>query len=287
MYNHQLDTFMKVAELGSFSKAAEVQYITPGAVQQQIKSLELNLGTKLFQRTQRGTKLTPAGKLLFAETPKLIAMSNEIREQITELTQGEKFEIRVGSSPVEHGHLYSKWWTLYTTDKANYHAKFWPISSIGNQKEWDEIDIMEGAYVGNLTTEKFDFLALTTVPIAHAVWKDHPLANKKILRYEDMQGQTLITLGGSHLIEQIRGLPKLARKHGINVITKEYYDASTFSMCITNGYIIQIPLCEQYSQPDLVTIPCDWDYTVPYGLYYRKDASPVVKDFIRFIQESN
>ena len=287
MYNHQLDAFLKVAELGSFSKAAEAQYVSPSAILQQITSLEEKLEAKLFQRTPRGTKLTDSGEILFQEAPKLIALSNDIRRQISERMQGEKFEICVGASPVEHGHLFSKWWTLYTVGKTNYHANFKPISTIGNKKEWDEIDIMEGAYVGELTDEKFNFLALTTVPIAHAVWKNHPLANKKILGYEDMRGQTLIALGGSHLIEQIRELPNLARKYGINVITKDYYDTSTFSMCVANGYIIQIPLSEQYLQPDLVTIPCDWDYTVPYGLYYRKAASPVVKDFIRFIQESN
>ena len=35
MYNHQLDTFLKVAELGSFGKAAEALYISvPAAIQQ-------------------------------------------------------------------------------------------------------------------------------------------------------------------------------------------------------------------------------------------------------------
>ena len=285
MYNHQLDAFLKVAQLGSFSKAAEAQFVSPSAILQQITSLEEKLEAKLFQRTPRGTKLTPAGEILYQAAPKLIAMSNEIRDQITELTRGEQCEIRVGASPIEHCHLFFKWWTLYTADKPNCHANFKPISGNGNRKEWDEIDIMEGAYVGDLTDEKFHFLALSTVPLAHAVWKNHPLAKKKLLRYEDMRGQTLVILGGSHLIEQIRELPNLARKHGINVIIKEYYDTSTFSMCIAKGYIIQIPLCEEYSQPDLVMIPCGWDYTVPYGLYYRKDASPVVKDFISFISD--
>ena len=40
MYNHQLDTFLKVAELGSFNKAAEALFISAPAIIQQINLLE-------------------------------------------------------------------------------------------------------------------------------------------------------------------------------------------------------------------------------------------------------
>lgn len=40
MYNHQLDAFLQVADLGSFSKAAEAMYISAPAVIQQINLLE-------------------------------------------------------------------------------------------------------------------------------------------------------------------------------------------------------------------------------------------------------
>ncbi len=43
MYNPQLETFLRVADAGSFSKAAESSYITPTAVIKQINLLEANL----------------------------------------------------------------------------------------------------------------------------------------------------------------------------------------------------------------------------------------------------
>ena len=93
MYNRQLDTFIKVAELGSLSKAAEALYISPSAVLQQINNLESNLGTKLFHRTQQGTSLTEAGNILFTEGPKLISISQEIRSQISALQSQKQQEI--------------------------------------------------------------------------------------------------------------------------------------------------------------------------------------------------
>ena len=53
MYNPQLDTFIKVADAGSFNKAAEDSFITPTAVIKQINLLERSLDVKLFVRTHR------------------------------------------------------------------------------------------------------------------------------------------------------------------------------------------------------------------------------------------
>ena len=57
MYNHQLDTFIKVADSGSFNKASEELYVSPNAVMKQINLLENSLGFDLFVRTHRGVQL--------------------------------------------------------------------------------------------------------------------------------------------------------------------------------------------------------------------------------------
>lgn len=72
MYNHQLDTFIRVADAGSFNKAAEEAYITPTAVIKQINLLETSLDVKLFERTHRGLVLTKAGRSLYQDTKYII-----------------------------------------------------------------------------------------------------------------------------------------------------------------------------------------------------------------------
>ncbi len=64
MYNPQLETFLCVAEAGSFNKAAERLYISPPAVIKQINLLEESLDLQLFVRTHRGLQLTSAGRSL-------------------------------------------------------------------------------------------------------------------------------------------------------------------------------------------------------------------------------
>lgn len=72
MYNPQLETFLRVADAGSFNKAAEEAYITPTAVIKQINLLESSLDVKLFERTHRGLILTKAGKSLYQDTKYII-----------------------------------------------------------------------------------------------------------------------------------------------------------------------------------------------------------------------
>lgn len=65
MYNPQIETFIRVADAGSFNKAAKELYITPTAVIKQINLLESSLDLVLFERIHRGLILTSAGKSLY------------------------------------------------------------------------------------------------------------------------------------------------------------------------------------------------------------------------------
>lgn len=73
MYNKHLETFICVADFGSFSKAADKLYISSTAVIKQINLLEQELGLQLFERTHRGISLTKAGRSIRAkETPLML-----------------------------------------------------------------------------------------------------------------------------------------------------------------------------------------------------------------------
>ena len=61
---HALTVFAAAAASGSFSRAADILFVTQGAVSRQIQQLEKHLGCALFIRHKRGLKLTAEGQLL-------------------------------------------------------------------------------------------------------------------------------------------------------------------------------------------------------------------------------
>lgn len=73
-----LRTFCAAARLESFSGAAEELFITPSAVSQQVKSLEEELGQRLFDRNSRDLKLTGIGQALYQEVSPLIGQLDSI-----------------------------------------------------------------------------------------------------------------------------------------------------------------------------------------------------------------
>lgn len=80
MYNSLLTAFVTVADCGSFTKAAEILYISPTAVMKQINSLENHLDLKLTKRTPSGIRLTPAGEVIYKDAKFLFDFSkNQLR----------------------------------------------------------------------------------------------------------------------------------------------------------------------------------------------------------------
>lgn len=70
----QLRTFIEVARLGSFSRAAEKVLRSQPAVSSQIRMLEQEYGHKLFDRTAKSVRLTPAGEVVLEYAKQMLAL---------------------------------------------------------------------------------------------------------------------------------------------------------------------------------------------------------------------
>jgi LysR family nitrogen assimilation transcriptional regulator len=78
----QLEYFVRVAEVGSFSKAAVLLDIAQPALSRQVRLLETDLRAVLLQRTGRGVVLTEAGKRLFEHASGILQLVAQAREDL-------------------------------------------------------------------------------------------------------------------------------------------------------------------------------------------------------------
>jgi LysR family transcriptional activator of the allD operon len=83
-----LRTFFIVAELRSFSEAAEVLHKTTPAVSYRIKTLENSLNTQLFVRTTRTVTLTPSGAVLFAKASRIFEWMETLPQELKQADDG-------------------------------------------------------------------------------------------------------------------------------------------------------------------------------------------------------
>jgi LysR family transcriptional regulator, transcriptional activator of the cysJI operon len=96
--NFHLRVFRAVAQQLSFRKAAEVLYLTQPAVTLQVKTLEEELGLKLFERSSTGVSLTEAGRLLLQDAEQLHQFAIQAENRLAALKGQAAGELVLGAS---------------------------------------------------------------------------------------------------------------------------------------------------------------------------------------------
>ncbi|MBL6612693.1 MAG: LysR family transcriptional regulator [Reyranella sp.] len=99
----QLRTFLAVAQERHFGRAAERLHIAQPAVSQQIRTLEADVGTRLFDRTSRSVELTAAGRTLLAGAPDILDRVAQLGEATRATGRSLRGELRLNyarTSPV-------------------------------------------------------------------------------------------------------------------------------------------------------------------------------------------
>lgn len=94
----QLRYFVEIAECGSFSSAAERLYVAQSALSRQIKELEQQLGTPLFERTARLPRLTLAGQAFLERARRLLADLAQAERVTRDIGQGLQGSLRLNHS---------------------------------------------------------------------------------------------------------------------------------------------------------------------------------------------
>lgn len=93
----QLRYFLKVAERGNFTRAAEELMISQPALSRSIQKLEEELGQPVFERKTRSVLLTDAGTLLQARAQQILSIVEDTKSEITD--DGQCGRVRVGAIP--------------------------------------------------------------------------------------------------------------------------------------------------------------------------------------------
>ena len=294
MYNPQLDTFLCVAESGSFNKAAERLFISPPAVIKQINLLEENLELQLFVLTHRGLQLTKAGQSLYQDTKYIIQYCKDSVTRARNAMQETENVIRIGTSPMTPAQVLVEMWPQLQKYCPTTKFQLIPFdNTLENAREilgnlGQHIDVVAGVFDETmLNLRRCDGLELSKEPICVAVSIHHRLAQKDRLTVQDLYGERLMLMhrDWSHYVDQLRD--DLWKNHPqIQIVDFDFYDVSVFNRCENNSYALMAVEKWQYVHPLLKILPVDWNYTIPYGLLHSPNPSPMVRQFLSAVQKA-
>lgn len=95
----QLGSFVEVARVGNFTRAAEQLHLTQPSLSRQISALEHDLGAELFHRARAGSSLTAAGESLLPLARRMLADADSARRELAELAGLRRGTVRLGATP--------------------------------------------------------------------------------------------------------------------------------------------------------------------------------------------
>lgn len=291
VYNPQLETFLRVADAGSFKKAASEGFITPTAVIKQINLLEESLGVKLFDRTHRGLVLTDAGKSMYQDAKYIIQYCKDSVARAKSTVKTEEV-IRIGTSPITPSSVLMELWPKVRKQYPNMKFQLVPFENTPeNAREilknlGQNIDVVAGIFDETLLeVRQCAGIELRKEPICCAVSLEHPLAEKKILTLQDLEGENLLLMhrGWSHHVDELRD--DLKENYSlIHIVDFDFYNMEIFNRCENSNDILMAFSGWSNVHPLLKIIPVEWDYKIPYGLLHSHQPSEEVQKFLDAIR---
>jgi LysR family transcriptional regulator, hydrogen peroxide-inducible genes activator len=99
MQIHQLRYFYAVAKMGSFTRAAQHEHVAQPSLSQQVRKLEDELGTRLFDRLGRTVRLTRFGEAFLPRAEDILRQVASAKSEIHELAGVERGKLIIGAIP--------------------------------------------------------------------------------------------------------------------------------------------------------------------------------------------
>lgn len=98
MNYERLKTFIAVSEKKSFSEAAKILYVTQPTITAQIKALEEELNTKLFERSTKKVEITQSAAILLKYAKEVVRLTDTVHKEIEEFEGSLNGELNIGCS---------------------------------------------------------------------------------------------------------------------------------------------------------------------------------------------
>jgi LysR family transcriptional regulator, transcriptional activator of the cysJI operon len=189
----QLRTFVAVAELRHFARAASLCNLSQPAVSHQIALLEEEAGTKLLNRAARRVSLTVAGEVFLEEARRILGAVDRAHERMQEVARGAVGRIRLGATPTPGLYMLPPLLATYRGEHESYDLRFEiaPIHEIAERVARNDLDM--AIVAGALPTGELQARGISTDELVIVGPPTSPLVRARSLRPAQLDAETWIT----------------------------------------------------------------------------------------------
>jgi DNA-binding transcriptional LysR family regulator len=215
MNNSQIryEIFLKAAELGNITLAADALSYTQSGVSHAIAAMEREAGCTLFHRSKAGVTLTENGKKLLPLVQELVNKQHSLDQAMDALSNRVAGTLRVGS--------FTSFTALWMAKLIQGFTQNFPDVKIeltnGTYRDIEN-GISDGrldcGFLSSVENDPLDFTPLFDDPMLVIMAPDHKLAKRKFLPLHDLKKYPLISQfqGSDHDVQQIFRRAKMRPK---------------------------------------------------------------------------
>jgi len=256
----QLEFFVTVVEERGFSKAAERVFRTQPAVSIAIRRLEEELGTPLFERSQKSPVLTEAGQLFYDYARRILALRDQSLEVVAELRALKRGRVRIGANESTSLYLLPH---LILDYRARYPEVMVEISRHTSERlprEVLERNVDFALLAHEPVDSQLESFPVWRDPLVLILYPDHPLANRDSVKVEELGHESFLAhnvkTGSRHKVTET-----FAAHHTPLNITLELATIETIKrfvqLKVGVAFVPRMCVEEEIARETLVTVPVE------------------------------
>jgi DNA-binding transcriptional LysR family regulator len=286
----QLEHFVAVAEERSFTRASRQIHLGQSALSVSVRSLERDLGTRLFDRTTHAVELTDAGRALLPEARRTLEAASAARMAVAKAEDGMRGTLRLGLmqslSIVDVAGLLAR----YHRERPEVEIRPRPARG-GSQSLADDVRSgdLDAAFVsaGGLRGQGLSSSVLASEPLLLVCPADYPIFSQESVTLEVIQHEPFIDFPEGWGIRTVAD--RLFASVGLErAITVEVPDVSTVLALVRAGLgITLMPLSMTGLSKGLryVRLQPTATFEVSFVVSSDRPLSPVTRAFVDLVND--
>ena len=192
MEDHRLRAFCLIVEMRSFSKAAEVKFMTQSAMSHLIKNLEDELGMRLLLRKGKNVLPTSAGSVFYEHAKRILGSYRAMEDDLYHLVNKIKGTLSIGASATAATYLLPQVFYDFSRSysEARLHLSISNTEKVIHELHQGRIDL--GIIEGDIQDGKFSFQEIADDEIVLIASDNNPLTKKTTVTPRDLVSQPFI-----------------------------------------------------------------------------------------------
>lgn len=205
----QLRAFLAIARLGSFTRAAEEIFVTQAGLSLMLKELETQVGARLFDRTTRSVRLTPAGESLLPTARRMMSEWDSATMNVDRLAAESEQRVSLAATPLIASSVLPPW--LKAFHELNPSVRL-SMSDLDRRQillgiESGEVDVGLGAFFKPAAgIERQSLARFNMVRVSATTNASNPLSAPSDIRkvkWSTLAGQELIVFPNDNPIQKM------------------------------------------------------------------------------------